>query len=237
MLFCTQTFLQVMAFSSLLCLKTAHRLCCPILYLNQTGSQLTKQQQNLANQCFTAIIKPYTYKWNVTLKTRSQFLQAVLIHINCYRRQPHSFHHLLGPTARKRGQWFLIIIELEDHDSFISQLCLNYFCGPLCGWASGPSHFVWHSILQRTATACDLSSKGKGKNWDFAFWVWRIIRVKWFISVSEGWTAASVSAMNSTAQVMTISLSQIPPTEVSTRPPPQSIISLYKTSNISMEFL
>lgn len=92
---CTQPFLQVMTFRSLLCLKTAHLSCRPILYLNQTGSQVTKQRQSLANQCFTATIKPYAYKWNVTLKTKSQFLQAALIHRNCYRRQPHSFRHFI----------------------------------------------------------------------------------------------------------------------------------------------
>lgn len=144
---CTQPFLQGMAFSSLLCLRTAHLLCRPILYLNQTGSQVTKQRQSLANQCFTTTIKLYAYKWNVTLKTKSQFLQAALIHRNCYLRQPHSFRHLLGSTASKWGQWFLIITELEDHDSFIFQLCLNNFWGPLCGWASGLSQFVWHSVL------------------------------------------------------------------------------------------
>lgn len=208
------------ALSPLLCLKTAHLLCRPILHLNQTGSQVTKQRQSLANQCFTATIKPYAYEWNVTLKPKSQFLRAALIHRNCYRRQPHSFRHLLGSMACKWGQWFLIIIELKDHDSFIFQLCPNNFWGLLCGWASGLSQFVWHSVLSRAATACDMSSKEKWRNRDFAFWGWRIIRVKWFISASECWTAASVSAMNSTAQVMTISLSQIPPTEVSTRPPP-----------------
>lgn len=217
---CTQPFLQVMVFSSFLWLKTARLLCHPTLYLNQTGSQVTKQRQSLANQCFTATIKLYAYKWNVTLKTESQFLQAVLIHRNCYRRRPHSFRHLLESMARKQGQWFLIIIELEDYDSFIFLFRPNNFWGLLCRWASGLSQFVWHSILSRAATACDLSSKGKWRNRDFAFWGWRIIKVKWFISASECWTAASVSAMNSTAQVMTISLSQIPPTEVSTRPPP-----------------
>lgn len=209
----------------------------PFLHWNQTGSQLTNQQQNLANQHFTAIIKPCTYKWNVTLKARSQFLQAALIHINHYCRRPHSFHHLLGPTAGKWGQWFLIIIDVENHDSFFSQLRPKRFWSPLGGWASGILHFVWHPILQRAATLCDLPFKGKWRNWDFGLWSRRIIRGKSFISSSECWVAASVSAMNSTPQVMTISLSPIPPTELSTRPPPQSIISPYKTSNISMEFL